>query len=73
MTVVAAWVLAWGFLQSLGVPLITLGVLVAWVFALVDLFRNPGLSGAQRAAWLLIIVLLPLLGTVLYFGVRSGA
>jgi hypothetical protein len=73
MTLAATAMLAWGFVESLGVPLITLAVVVAWAFALVDLFRNPGLSGAQRAAWLLIIVLLPLVGTVLYFGLRSGA
>jgi hypothetical protein len=38
---------------------------------LVDLFRNPRLSGGEKAMWLLGIVLLPFVGAVIYLGVRD--
>jgi Phospholipase_D-nuclease N-terminal len=59
------------FFEGLVFPLIALGVLAAWVYALVDLFRNPSLSGGAKAMWLVIIILLPFLGTVIYLAVRD--
>jgi hypothetical protein len=50
-----------------GAGLLGLLVFVLWVVALVDLFRHPDLQRGQRAAWVLIIVILPIIGTVLYF------
>jgi hypothetical protein len=52
-------------------PLITLGVVAVWSYVLVDLFRNPRLSGGEKAMWLLGIVLLPFVGAVIYLGVRD--
>jgi ABC-type amino acid transport system permease subunit len=41
---------------------------VAWVVALVDIVkRRKMLTGAQFAAWVLIVIILPGLGTILYF------
>lgn len=41
---------------------------VAWVVAVVDMVRRRAeLSRGQLAAWILIVILLPVLGTVLYF------
>jgi hypothetical protein len=38
-----------------------------WVFALVDLFfRRPDLSGWWKVVWLLVIVILPVIGTCIY-------
>ena len=43
-------------------------VIVAWLFAIVDMIRRRELlSRGQLAAWLLIVIILPVLGTILYF------
>jgi hypothetical protein len=45
-------------------------VIVAWVFALVDIVRGRArFTRGQLAAWLLIVVILPIVGTILYFAV----
>lgn len=48
----------------LGLPL-----LVIWVWALVDAVRNPGFAPVARAAWVAIVVILPLLGALLYVAI----
>jgi hypothetical protein len=51
--------------------LISFGVLVVWVCGLLDLMtKRPDLDGRHRAAWILVIVLFPFLGTLGYFVVR---
>jgi hypothetical protein len=41
---------------------------VAWVVALVDMVRRrSALTRGQLAAWVLIVVIFPVLGTILYF------
>jgi hypothetical protein len=41
---------------------------VAWIVALVDILRRrAAFSGGQFAAWILIVIILPVLGTILYF------
>jgi hypothetical protein len=41
---------------------------VAWVVALVDMVRQrSALTRGQLAAWVLIVIILPVLGTILYF------
>ncbi len=41
---------------------------VAWAVALVDMVRRrSAMRRGQLAAWVLIVVILPVLGTVLYF------
>jgi Phospholipase_D-nuclease N-terminal len=43
---------------------------IAWVVAVVDIVRRRGaLSRGQLAAWILIVIILPVLGTILYFAV----
>jgi hypothetical protein len=42
--------------------------IVAWVIALVDILRrSSAFSRGQLAAWILIILIFPVLGTILYF------
>ncbi|HMC06984.1 MAG TPA: PLD nuclease N-terminal domain-containing protein [Solirubrobacterales bacterium] len=46
-------------------------VTIFWICGLVDVMtKRPDLDGRHRAAWLLIIVLFPVLGTLAYFFVR---
>ena len=54
----------WGTFWTL---LIFIPLLLLWVFALVDLFRNPDLSGLTKALWAIAIVLLPIIGMLVYF------
>jgi hypothetical protein len=42
--------------------------IVAWVIAIVDMIRRRGeLSRGQLSAWVLIVIIFPVLGTILYF------
>jgi hypothetical protein len=41
---------------------------IAWLVALVDMIRRRReLSRGQLAAWILIVIIFPVLGTILYF------
>jgi hypothetical protein len=41
---------------------------IAWIVAIVDMVRRRNsLSRGQFGAWLLIVIILPVLGTILYF------
>ena len=43
---------------------------IAWVVAIVDMVRRRDeLARNQLVAWVLLVVLLPIVGTVLYFAV----
>jgi hypothetical protein len=65
--------------MSFGEALLTvleIAVLIVWIWAgikvLVDVFRSPDLSNWSRAGWLMLIVLLPLLGVVIYMVMRGN-
>jgi hypothetical protein len=47
--------------------LIFIPLLLLWVFALADLFRNSDVSGIAKALWAIAIVLLPIIGMIVYF------
>jgi hypothetical protein len=48
--------------------LLALVAIVAWLVALVDMVRRRDeLTRGQLAAWVLIVLILPVVGTVLYF------
>jgi hypothetical protein len=56
--------------------LLILAGLVVWLVLLVlvimDIFRSGDLRGAAKAAWLIIVLILPLVGVVLYLWVRGS-
>lgn len=52
--------------------MIWVGVVCAWVFALVDLFRRADLSGWAKAIWLVAILIFPLLGALVYYITRPA-
>jgi hypothetical protein len=62
MTPIAASTAVWVF--------ILLPVVVIWVIGLVDIVRRDLPRGAT-AAWILIVVLLPVVGTLAYFLLRK--
>ena len=41
------------------------------VSALVSVARNANLSGSAKAMWIVAILLFPIFGSVVYFGVRA--
>jgi hypothetical protein len=42
--------------------------IIAWLVAIVDMIRRrASLSRGQLGAWLLIVIIFPILGTILYF------
>ena len=41
---------------------------IAWIVAIVDMVRRrDALSRGQLGAWLLIVIILPVIGTILYW------
>jgi Phospholipase_D-nuclease N-terminal len=46
-------------------------IAIAWVLGLVDVvFKRHDLDRTKRLAWVLLIVILPIVGTLLYFALR---
>jgi ABC-type transport system involved in cytochrome c biogenesis permease component len=66
MTVLAAST----FLQAMFAGLIVVAVMILWVAAVVDVVRAGG-SGLKIAAMLVLILVLPILGPLLYFALRK--
>jgi hypothetical protein len=62
LTVIAASPAVWVFIL---VPLV-----IIWALGIVDILRRP-LSRTQTAGWILLVVLLPLVGTLVYFLLRK--
>lgn len=54
----------------IGVPefAILFGVLTIWIWAVVDLLKRE-LSGPKLTKWLVIVLLFPILGFLLYLGI----
>jgi hypothetical protein len=56
---------------------IVLGVIIVfflalWVWALVDVFRRTDLSAGGKAAWAIIMLLIPFIGLLVYFLMRPA-
>ena len=48
-------------------------VLVMWIAAIVDIIRRRhSRSGGKTAAWILLVLILPVLGTIVYFLVNGA-
>ena len=46
--------------------------LILWVRAVMDVFRRQALSGAAKAAWAIIMLLVPLIGLLMYYMLRPS-
>ncbi len=54
--------------------LLAVAVVALWIFAVVDIVRRRhSMSGGKLAAWLILIFVLPLLGTLVYLLVNGTA
>ena len=55
-----------GFWNFFWLLLIYIPLLLIWVFALVDIFRRDDLSGVWKAIWVIVVILIPFFGTLIY-------
>jgi hypothetical protein len=55
-----------------GISVAAVLALVLEVAALVSAVRNVDLTGAERTMWIIVVVLFPILGPVVYFTVRRS-
>ncbi|HET8651880.1 MAG TPA: PLD nuclease N-terminal domain-containing protein [Gaiellaceae bacterium] len=54
--------------------LLVILVAVIWVFTVVDIVRRRHeRSGGKTAAWILIVLIFPILGSIVYFLVNGAA
>jgi hypothetical protein len=55
------------FWSLLWLLLIVVPVTLLWVAAIFDIFRRVDMGGVLKAIWLVIVIVIPFLGAVLYF------
>ena len=67
---IEATTLAFGLLAGGFGLLAALSVILA-LAALLSVFRNEDFSGGSRWLWVAVIIVFPLFGSLIYFGVRS--
>ena len=46
--------------------LISLACFVFWIWMLIDCLTNEGIQGSEKVAWVIVIVLLPFIGSLIY-------
>jgi uncharacterized membrane protein len=46
---------------------------LVWIAAMLDLFHRADLTGVAKAGWLLVVLVLPIVGTLIYLIVRPRA
>ena len=54
-----------------GISVLSVVALVLAIAALLSVFKNPEFSGGTKAMWTLAILVFPILGSLVYFSVRS--
>ena len=54
-----------------GISVLSVIALVPAIAALISVFKNPEISGGTKAMWTLAILVFPILGSLVYFSVRS--
>jgi hypothetical protein len=48
-----------------------IAVLVIFIQVVIDIFRSHDLSGWGKAGWLILLIVLPLIGLLIYIGMRG--
>jgi Phospholipase_D-nuclease N-terminal len=52
--------------------LIFIPLLLVWTFTIADIFRRDDLSGVAKAAWMIVVILTPFLGSLIYLVFRPS-
>jgi len=60
------------FVEILILLFVFIPLTLLWVFALIDIFSRPDISGWAKAAWLLVILLIPWFGALIYVATRPS-
>ena len=45
---------------------------IFWIWMIIDCIGNGSLTGTTKIVWLLVVILLPVLGSLLYFFLARG-
>ncbi len=61
----------WDVLWTTFVVFIWISVLIIFFQVIVDVFRSKDLSGSAKAGWLILLIVLPFLGLLIYVIVRG--
>ena len=56
-----------GILVMLFLVLISVALFVLWIWMLIHAITNQGLRDTEKVLWVILIILLPFLGPILYF------
>ena len=72
MTASAFSVLAFSGAQWILLAVFVIPVLILWGYAIVSLIGRRDLGIGAKLLWLLVIILLPLIGSILYFMLRPA-
>ena len=59
-----------GLFWAFGGGILGLLIIAMWIVGLVDISRRPDLEGSTKAGWILLVVLLPIAGTLIYMATR---
>ena len=54
-----------------GISVLSVIAVALAIAALISVFKNPEISGGTKAMWTLAILVFPILGSLVYFSVRS--
>lgn len=61
-----------GFGEAFLLFLIFIPLIMIWVFALFDIFRRDDMGGGMKALWVIIVILMPFFGTLIYLLFRPA-
>jgi Phospholipase_D-nuclease N-terminal len=62
-----------GYFWAFGIGIFGVVILGLWIFGLIDVMRRPDVDRQTRLGWVLLIVLLPIAGTLIYLAKRPLA
>jgi hypothetical protein len=60
------------FWRSFFLFLIFLPLVLLWAFALIDLFKRHDIHGGAKALWLVLIIVIPIFGALIYIAMRPS-
>jgi hypothetical protein len=61
------------FWQVLLLLIIVIPLTLIWAVAIWDIFTRRGMSPWSRVIWLVVVLIFPVLGSIIYVGMRSDA